>query len=965
MKSKDSSIHDQINPQDLNFASDILRAAHSSQEVLDFAVRIFSQLGFDRTRIWLIEKEQSKIKGAKSSHITDTTFRKIKSSLDPKQALFYFSKLISLRKPFLNKSNTILKKLIKKHASQKIGETIEFPMIVDERLIGVINVDNAITKRALDIKQMEHYMTFVNQISITFDRALLVEKLTKTKSDLQRETDALYSLRAAGESLRTMRSINDVLDFALRSFLRLGFDRVRIWQIDREKNIYRGARCSYMPNRKFQKAQDNPKAPMKSLTESYAFFQKKKKPYVNKKFPLLKKFFKDNKPTYTIEFPLIAGSKLLGVISVDNAISAREIDVKRSENTIMPFVNHIALVLNRVESDREIKHANQNLQKEVEKATLELQKKNIELEHLANHDPLSGLPNRRYFDREFNIAFRNASKQKPLTLAILDIDFLKNINDTHGHQTGDQLIKKIADILKKDPHITFAARLAGDEFVILMRQSHRRHEKIFTTLLRKIKRDTKTSVSIGVATHPNPKITSELDLMRYADDALYHAKHTGRNRYVYALNETEQVMPLTERRQDMLEIEGRGTMAIDYIRQLHALNKISEHLRKGRSETSIAKNIVRSFQKELSFNRAAFYMRGEDDDLHIIAHTKLPTSILEKINPMSRSENLSHWLRKISKKQEAAILDEKHISPWFTQNFNIRRVLFIPLIGRSSIIGAIVAEYDAEKVIQKNDLDFYLTLGDQIENGIVKIRAIKETHDFNKKLRKEVVVATKKLRGYAHSLEEQIEDNEKLREKEQRMHFELISALVTSLEEKDIYTRGHSIRVATYAVRLAREVKLSESRIANLRYAGILHDVGKVAIDQTILHKPTALTEAEAKELEKHPVIGEKIVSAVRFLKSTAHIIYHHHERWDGTGYPDRVKGKRILLESRILAIADSYDAMVTRRSYGHKMSKAEAIRELEAGSGKQFDPILAKTFVRLIKQGKIRTPNSKFVDKV
>ncbi len=192
----------------------------------------------------------------------------------------------------------------------------------------------------------------------------------------------------------------------------------------------------------------------------------------------------------------------------------------------------------------------------------------------------------------------------------------------------------------------------------------------------------------------------------------------------------------------------------------------------------------------------------------------------------------------------------------------------------------------------------------------------------------------------------------------------MISALVASLEEKDIYTRGHSVRVASYAVKLGQEVGMNKAQIENLRYAGLLHDIGKVAVDQSVLQKRSALSDNEKRELEQHPVTGEKIISRVRFLQPTAEIVRQHHEHWNGTGYPDGTKRAKILPGARILSIADAYDAMVTRRSYGRKMSRAEAIKELTIGSGKQFDPKMTKVFIRLLKQGKIYVPSSNFARK-
>jgi len=771
----------------------------------------------------------------------------------------------------------------------------------------------------------------------------------------------LYDLKITGETLRAARSKKDVLDFTIRIFLRLGFDRVRIWLIDQEKQIYYGAKCSYISDKKFQKACVS--LDSKILPKNYMRLLKEKKPYCNKSTPLLKKYFGDYKLDYSIQLPLLSGKQLLGTISVDNAFSLKEIFLKDVETRIMPFVNHVALVLNRVIADEKIKIANLGLKQKIIEATSELKIKNEELEKLANYDDLSGLPNRRHLEQYLSQEFKKATQKNPITLAILDVDFLKQVNDTRGHEAGDQLIRKIGGILKKDSNIVFASRFAGDEFVFLTKdKTNRVRKKTFDSILKKIKRTIKQTVSIGAVTYPNPsiEIKNEIDLIRIADDALYHAKHTGRDRFVLVSEKSEEtVIPLAERRMDLQKIEKRGTFAIDYIRQLRALNKISEHLRNNISEKIILEKIVKSFRDDLEFKRVGIYLEQEDGKMALLAHSNVNKVLVKKISQASLVPKLDFWIKKVMQDRQVANLDESEIPRMFTKIFGVRRILLIPLIGRTIVLGVIVAEYDPERIIHKNDLDFFLTLGDQIESGILKLRVLKKTYDFNKRLKNEINTATFKLRKYSHTLENQIKTIYELREKEQRSHFELISTLVTSLEEKDVYTRGHSVRVASYAVRLGQEIGMDENRLTNLHYAGLLHDIGKVTVDQSILHKKTALTENEIRELKKHPVIGEKIVSSAKFLEETAHIIRHHHEKWNGTGYPDCKKRENILLESRILAITDSYDAMVTRRSYGHKMRKIEAVHELEAGSGKQFDPKLVKVFIKLLQQGKIRT--SKF----
>lgn len=777
-------------------------------------------------------------------------------------------------------------------------------------------------------------------------------------------TGILHELDTAGKILRAANSELEVLNYTIQIFEKLGFERIRIWMLDGEKKEFRGGKCNYVDDEKFRKIRGPLSFKKDSPYQTHAL--SKKEPFINRKNLLLKKFFKDYKTKVTIEFPLVSGKQTIGSIGVDNEISKTQLDLKKIEPNIIPFVNHVALVLSRVKAEEKIREANRNLKKRISEATTELQFKNIELEKLANFDDLSGLPNRRYFERRLADEFKKTGSRKSLSLAMMDIDFLKHLNDTRGHAAGDRLIVKIGEILKNDRRIDFAARFAGDEFIFfLLGKSNLDRNRILKNVLRKIKKATGQSVSIGCVSAASLGIQSTIDMVRLADDALYHAKHTGRNRFVCADEEHEKIVSLAERRFDLQEIEQQGTFAADYIRQLKAINKISESLRRSRSEKVTLQKVVRNFHDALDFKRAGAYIEDENSKaITLAASSGFDKKLVDKIVVAKKYPRLNAWLKKVMYSRKAQKFENKSVPPVLRKLFGMSRVLAVPLIGRTLVMGVIFAEYESNRVIHKSDLDFFLTIGDQIETGLVKLRALNEARQFNKKLRREVSTATQKLKKYTDSLEKEIQSNISLRNKEQRTHFELISALVTSLEEKDIYTRGHSVRVASYAVKLGRQCDMEEARLRNLRYAGLLHDVGKVAIDQTILHKQTALTEGETRELEKHPVIGEKIVSGLKFLESAAQTIRHHHEKWDGTGYPDSLKRKDIELEARILTIADSYDAMVTRRSYGKKMTREEAIRELKLGSGKQFDPKLVRLFIQLLRRGKIRAPQKKSTKK-
>ncbi|HWI65267.1 MAG TPA: HD-GYP domain-containing protein, partial [Symbiobacteriaceae bacterium] len=175
-----------------------------------------------------------------------------------------------------------------------------------------------------------------------------------------------------------------------------------------------------------------------------------------------------------------------------------------------------------------------------------------------------------------------------------------------------------------------------------------------------------------------------------------------------------------------------------------------------------------------------------------------------------------------------------------------------------------------------------------------------------------------------------------------------IRALVIATETRDRYTAGHSYRVAIYALRLGQAMGLPPEQLRALAQGGIIHDVGKIEVPDQILNKPGKLTDEERTVVERHPVTGYEVCKRLGFLKEELDVIRHHHEKWDGTGYPDRLKGTDIPLLARIMAIADVYDALTSTRSYRQAWSHERATALIVAESGRHFDPDCVAAWVRI-----------------
>lgn len=201
------------------------------------------------------------------------------------------------------------------------------------------------------------------------------------------------------------------------------------------------------------------------------------------------------------------------------------------------------------------------------------------------------------------------------------------------------------------------------------------------------------------------------------------------------------------------------------------------------------------------------------------------------------------------------------------------------------------------------------------------------------------------------TLREQIRENESLLRLKEEIYLDTIRALAAAIDAKDPYTRGHSERVAKISVAIARALRLAKPEVQAIQVASLLHDVGKIATDRTVLTKATLLDPSEERELQQHPRTSYDILSEIRFpYPDVARLARHHHERLDGEGYPDRKKGVEIPLGSRIIAVADAFDAMVSNRPYRRSLPLMTALREILDDLRGHFDPAVARAFFRILR---------------
>lgn len=202
-----------------------------------------------------------------------------------------------------------------------------------------------------------------------------------------------------------------------------------------------------------------------------------------------------------------------------------------------------------------------------------------------------------------------------------------------------------------------------------------------------------------------------------------------------------------------------------------------------------------------------------------------------------------------------------------------------------------------------------------------------------------------KLKDYHEHLEQEVQEQAR---KIRTSFLNAITALAYALDAKDEYTSGHSQRVAGMSVAIASELDMPDDDIEKIRLAGLIHDIGKIGVRESVLNKPGKLTDKEFEHVKQHCELGQHILAPIAEHTEIPQIIKHHHERYDGTGYPDGLSQEQIPMGARILAVADAYDAMTSERPYRKAMEAKVASAEIERGKGNQFDPQVVDAFLKV-----------------
>ena len=387
-------------------------------------------------------------------------------------------------------------------------------------------------------------------------------------------------------------------------------------------------------------------------------------------------------------------------------------------------------------------------------------------------------------------------------------------------------------------------------------------------------------------------------------------------------------------------------MAIDYKKELEGAAKsmILVH-----EPDTLIRMIARMMVQKIKVSHAGILLHHQDRDTYILtvsrgaAGLKIPTGFarMDADNPLIRffRERVDRQILNDGAVvyEEAKKLLTKNIGAQTKQLLKgtlyqmeiFEAAVCIPSYFREDLMGVLLlgSKKDGGRFAQ-DELDFFVALASDVAMAIRNARLFKE-------------------------LELELE-------RKQRLFIHTTVALTAAIDAKDHYTHGHTARVTNLSLEIARKLMqknkegLPKKFLEHLHIASLLHDIGKIGVPEAILNKEGPLSEDERKRMQEHPAIGTTILQPIKELEDAILGVKYHHEKYDGSGYPDGLKGSQIPLIASIISVADTFDAMTTDRPYRHGLSKEEAVREIERVSGRQLDPEITGVFIELFREDKI-----------
>lgn len=544
----------------------------------------------------------------------------------------------------------------------------------------------------------------------------------------------------------------------------------------------------------------------------------------------------------------------------------------------------------------------------------------------ASRDALTGLPNRRtmkyVLTREVAFAERTGW---PLSVVMMDIDHFKALNDTYGHQAGDHVLERTArrlDSLVRSSDVV--ARYGGEEFMLIFPGTGQELAVEVAQQLRNALRcdrftydhnEISLTASFGVAELHSCGARDADALISKADAALYEAKHSGRDRVVAAASAVDHAEePSTPAASPAAPTHNPNVTPVhDPIDRdtMSLMGSIFSILQLLPDRQRVAYDVVQQVAVVLHSPRAILYTQDSGrGQLVPVSSSRLEER--DRLGSIDTPTALRGWFEAQRQGDVASV--RRHLEPEVVAEWGDERVpafVRVPLTAYGELTGVVLAAVDnPECELTHRQRTILAALG---TIGATALRTCG-------------VFAQQEERWVG-----------------------LIAALCRAVHSLDAFKREHACRVADIAVVLARALgQQDRDALQLIRVAGLVHDIGKVALPPQLFKKKGRLRNSERQQMQEHCARGAELLSEVPQLQRLSQIVMHHHEHFDGGGYPEGLAGAEIPIESRIIAVADAYDAMTNERPFRAALSHAEAIRRIREAAMSQFDPAVVKVFLDL-----------------